>query len=87
MNEISPPWFSRINIADSENHAVIIGSGLSGSFIAGSLCLRGFTVDMIDKNPEIAGGASGNPAGVFYPGHTGEISAFGRINKSGYLNA
>lgn len=79
-------WFSRLNIQiNKSKKAVIIGAGLSGSFAARSLAARNFEVSLIDRSSDPAMGASGNPSGILYPGISGDITPFGRINLSGYL--
>lgn len=53
----------------------IIGAGLAGCASANALAARGYQITLIEKNPDIANGASGNNRGIvhFNPGR--EINA------------
>ncbi|MEK0418577.1 MAG: bifunctional tRNA (5-methylaminomethyl-2-thiouridine)(34)-methyltransferase MnmD/FAD-dependent [Pseudomonadota bacterium] len=47
--------------------ALIIGGGLAGAHAAHALTHTGWQCTVADAHPEPAGGASGNPAGIFHP--------------------
>ena len=53
--------------APSRCHAAVIGAGLAGTACAERLAARGWTVDLIERHPEPAREASGNPAGILHP--------------------
>lgn len=47
--------------------AVIIGAGIAGCSTAYALAQRGIKVTLLERNAEIADGASGNPLAMLYP--------------------
>lgn len=49
-----------------EKHALIIGGGLAGCTSARALAGRGWKVTLVERHPELAQEASGNPQGVLY---------------------
>ncbi|MBT8129712.1 MAG: tRNA (5-methylaminomethyl-2-thiouridine)(34)-methyltransferase MnmD, partial [Gammaproteobacteria bacterium] len=66
------PWYSLPVVSHEHNNAVIIGAGLAGLSCAWSLVRRGWRVTVIDRQPAVANGASGNPAGLLMPRLTRE---------------
>jgi tRNA 5-methylaminomethyl-2-thiouridine biosynthesis bifunctional protein len=52
--------------AAAPRHACVVGAGLAGCSIAHALAARGWTIDLLDGGSTLAGGASGNPAGIFH---------------------
>ncbi len=62
------PWFSLNNLKKQRNtEALVIGAGLAGCWTAYNLKRKGLKVTLIERNPEIAKAASGNPAGLALP--------------------
>lgn len=61
------PWFHQPAGWGGERHAAIIGAGFAGTAAAFSLAKRGWHVSLIDRHPQVAGEASGNPAAVIMP--------------------
>lgn len=61
------PWHVAPQIHIKKKAAVVIGAGLAGCFTAHALAKRGWQVRVLDKNPEVAMGASGNRHAVLYP--------------------
>lgn len=61
----SPPWSVSLP-CESEKSAVIIGGGLAGCHSAHALAQRGWQVTIIEKQPRLALGGSGNPQGILY---------------------
>ena len=61
------PWYARppANPA-SERSVLVIGGGLAGCASAASLATRGWQVTLIERLPQLASAASGNPQGVLY---------------------
>lgn len=63
-------------------HAVVVGAGLAGCATALALAEQGWHSTVIDRQPEIAAEASGNPAGLFHGivhAQDGAHARFGRI--------
>lgn len=61
------PW--TIDAAASiaaEKQAVVIGGGLAGCTSARALAERGWKITLVERHPELAQAASGNPQGVLY---------------------
>jgi len=77
------PWFSLPGFSYHEKHAVIIGAGLAGLASAWALVKRGWKITLLDKNNEVAAGASGNPAGLLMP----RISQHQSLDSRFYINA
>lgn len=46
--------------------ALVIGGGIAGCAAAYALAQRGITVTLIDRAPQLASGASGNPRGILH---------------------
>ena len=62
------PYFSIPKpMTKSSSKIAIIGAGLIGCATAYELSKYGIHVDIFDKNPEIAAGASGNAIGIAHP--------------------
>jgi tRNA 5-methylaminomethyl-2-thiouridine biosynthesis bifunctional protein len=61
------PWtIDTSTTAPAEKHALIIGGGLAGCTSARALAERGWNITLIERHPELAQEASGNPQGVLY---------------------
>ena len=73
---------SVVNSAAS-NQVVVIGAGLAGSAVAFSLAQRGWTVEVIDQHPQLGGGASGLPAGIFATHVSPDNNVLSRITRDG----
>jgi tRNA 5-methylaminomethyl-2-thiouridine biosynthesis bifunctional protein len=61
------PWHVTPKINIKKKAAVVVGAGLAGCFTAHALAKRGWQVRVLDSNPEVAMGASGNRHAVLYP--------------------
>lgn len=61
------PWHVAPQMKIKKKAAVVVGAGLAGCFTAYALAKRGWQVRVLDSNPEIAMGASGNRHAVLYP--------------------
>lgn len=66
--------------------AAIIGAGIAGSALAHALARRGFDVTLIERHPQAAQGASGNPAGVVRPQLALDDSLNGRLSRQAFLH-
>ena len=61
------PWtIDATAVIPAEKHALIIGGGLAGCTSARALAGRGWKVTLVERHPELAQEASGNPQGVLY---------------------
>lgn len=68
-----------------ERRAIVVGGGMAGTATAHALARRGWQVTMIERHPEVAQEASGNPQGVLYPRLSGHDIPLSRIASSGFL--
>ena len=64
-------------------HALVIGAGLSGSAVAHSLAVRGWSVLVLDQAPELGAGASGLPAGLAAPHVSADDNVLSRLTRAG----
>lgn len=84
------PWFLYDSLEQGEpanQHIVIIGGGLAGSQSAYALAKHGFQVTLIERNTQLAQGASGNIAGVIYGKFSPHDSAQYSFYQQAYLHA
>jgi tRNA 5-methylaminomethyl-2-thiouridine biosynthesis bifunctional protein len=51
-----------------QRHALVIGAGLAGAAAAAALARAGWRCTVLERHPEAASEASGNPAGIFHAG-------------------
>ncbi len=82
------PWFELPKPAlkaNSTPRAVVIGAGIAGAACAYQLARHGWQVSVVDKHPAPAQGASGNPAGAFYPPLNRDSSPYSRFYLSAFL--
>ncbi|MEY3613549.1 MAG: tRNA 5-methylaminomethyl-2-thiouridine biosynthesis bifunctional protein MnmC [Pseudomonadota bacterium] len=63
--------------------ALVIGAGLSGSAVAHSLAVRGWSVTVLDQAPGVGSGASGLPAGLAAPHVSPDDNVLSRITRAG----
>ena len=71
---ISPP---------DKRQALVIGAGLSGSAVAHSLAVRGWSVTVLDQASGVGSGASGLPAGLAAPHVSPDDNVLSRITRAG----
>ena len=71
---ISPP---------DKRQALVIGAGLSGSAVAHSLAVRGWSVTVLDQGAGVGAGASGLPAGLAAPHVSPDDNVLSRITRAG----
>lgn len=66
---MTAPWYRLPEVHPDNGHepVVVVGAGLAGAAVARALAERGRQVIVLDTAAAIAGGASGNPAGVVKP--------------------
>ncbi len=65
------------------HHAMIIGAGLAGTSIAERLAARGWKVDLLEAQSEIASKSSGNHAGLFHPSASRDDNIPARLSRAG----
>jgi tRNA 5-methylaminomethyl-2-thiouridine biosynthesis bifunctional protein len=65
-SDAGKPWFARPVPHAGRRDAIIIGAGLAGAASAASLAARGWNVTVLERHPQPASEASGNPQGVLY---------------------
>lgn len=70
-----------------ERHALVIGAGLAGCAVVERLAARGWRVTLLERGDAPAGGASGNPAGVFHPLISHDDSVAARWLRTAFLYA
>ncbi len=63
--------------------ALVIGAGLSGSAVAYSLAVRGWSVTVLDQAEGVGAGASGLPAGLAAPHVSPDDNVLSRITRAG----
>jgi tRNA 5-methylaminomethyl-2-thiouridine biosynthesis bifunctional protein len=73
--------------ASQAQRAVIVGGGLAGCALAWALAERGWRTRVIDRHPEPAGEASGNPAGLFHGIVNAQDGAHARLHRAAALEA
>ena len=66
--------------------AVVIGAGVAGAATAHALASRGIAVQVLERGPTPASGASGNPAAVFRPVLSRDDNASTRLTRAAFLH-
>jgi tRNA 5-methylaminomethyl-2-thiouridine biosynthesis bifunctional protein len=68
-------------------HVAVIGAGLAGAFAARALADQGLQVTVLDRAPEPASAASGNPAGLFHGVFHPDDGPHARAHRAAALQA
>lgn len=84
---ITAPWYFRKKSASNGNHIAIIGGGLAGTSCAYALARRGCKVTLVEREQQLASGASGNPQGMLYTKLSTEAGTLNQFTLSSYLYA
>lgn len=66
---------------------VVIGGGLAGTSTARAIAERGWPVTLLERGPQLAGAASGNPTGVLYTKLSAQDGTLSRFALASYLYA
>jgi tRNA 5-methylaminomethyl-2-thiouridine biosynthesis bifunctional protein len=66
------------------DNAIVIGGGIAGCSTAYALAQRGIKVTLLERNPDIASEASGNPLAMLYPRLSGNDDS-SQFALAGYL--
>lgn len=67
--------------------AVVVGAGVAGAAVARALAERGLQVTVLEAAPDVATGASGNPAGLFHGTLNADDGPYARLFRSAALLA
>lgn len=67
--------------------AIVIGGGIAGCSSAYSFAQHGFEVTLLERQPELAAEASGNPLAILNPRLSGQHTALEALNLHGYLHS
>ena len=67
------------------NRAIVIGAGIAGCAAAERLAARGWQIDVIEQEAEIAQHASGNHAGVVMPTLSLDDNLLARFSRAGFF--
>ena len=79
----APTRASRSN--SRERHALIVGAGLAGCAAACALAEHGWRSTLLERQPQIASEASGNPAGLFHGIVNAQDGVHARFNRAAAL--
>lgn len=71
----------------SPQPVVVIGGGLAGTSTARAFAERGWPVTLLERGPQLAGAASGNPTGVLYTKLSAQDGMLSRFALASYLYA
>lgn len=77
------PWFARPP-RPAARTALVIGAGLAGCSAAASLASRGWQVQLLERQAEVAQETSGNPQGVLYLKLSAHHTELSRLVLSGF---
>ena len=78
------PWLTNYHVKCDNKKVIIIGAGISGASTAHSLALRGYSVVIYDKNPDVALEASGNYQGMLYGTFSAQNNPTQELSMLGY---
>ncbi len=67
-----------------ENSAIVIGGGIAGCSSAYALALRGWKVTLIERERQLALGASGNPSAILYARLTGSQTTLNDLTSASF---
>ncbi|WP_054287080.1 bifunctional tRNA (5-methylaminomethyl-2-thiouridine)(34)-methyltransferase MnmD/FAD-dependent 5-carboxymethylaminomethyl-2-thiouridine(34) oxidoreductase MnmC [Gulbenkiania mobilis] len=77
------PWYA-CPTPPVERSAIVIGGGIAGASTAFSLAERGWRVTLVERHPQLAQEASGNPQGVLYAKLSAHFPPLTRLILAGY---
>lgn len=81
------PWFQVPEFTPATKRVAVVGAGIAGVTTAWALANRGWQVELIDKQDDLAQEGSGNPAGVILPRISLDHSAEAEFYNSAYFHA
>lgn len=71
----------------SERRVLVIGGGLAGCHSARALAERGYQITLLERQPQVAAEASGNPQGLLYAKLSPQNSALAAFNLASLIYA
>lgn len=87
----APRWRMRRHEAPAayagERRAVVVGAGLAGCHAAAALAARGWQIELLEREPSTAAGASSLPWGLLHPLVAGDDGVLARLTRAGFLLA
>ncbi|CAN5510163.1 bifunctional tRNA (5-methylaminomethyl-2-thiouridine)(34)-methyltransferase MnmD/FAD-dependent 5-carboxymethylaminomethyl-2-thiouridine(34) oxidoreductase MnmC [soil metagenome] len=75
------------DVTGAARRAIIVGAGLAGCAAACALAEHGWRVTLLDRHPQIAQEASGNPAGLFHATVNVPDGLHARFNRAAAFQA
>ena len=81
----TPPWFQYPTPDTTIKEAIVIGGGLAGTSVSHALARRHWQVTLIERHPQLAQEASGNPSGIVLPRLTADMGNDGQFYLSAFL--
>lgn len=78
------PWFASGPAIVAGNHVAVIGAGVAGVTVACRLSQSGYQVTLIEQQPQLGCGASGNPAAVISPGASQERGEYALLLRRAF---
>lgn len=78
------PWYTLPSHFSKVGRAIILGGGVAGASVAYKMSKKGWDITLIEKEEQIALGASGNKAGVVAPKLTAQKTIMGELSIIGF---
>lgn len=79
------PWKQRSTGIEAHEEITILGGGIAGCALANRLAARGKRVTILEKEQQLAGGASSNPVAITHPHFTADQNLTSQLALQGYL--
>lgn len=70
-----------------ERRAIVVGAGLAGCHVAAALAARGWQIELLEREPSPAAGASALPWGLLHPLVASDDGVLARLARAGFLLA
>jgi tRNA 5-methylaminomethyl-2-thiouridine biosynthesis bifunctional protein len=86
LQKFKAPWYFNSHSLEGKR-AVVIGGGLAGTSSAYALAKRGWQVTLLERQQQLAQGASGNPQGMLYTKLSAQSHQLSQFTLSSYLYA
>ncbi|EOU3640394.1 bifunctional tRNA (5-methylaminomethyl-2-thiouridine)(34)-methyltransferase MnmD/FAD-dependent 5-carboxymethylaminomethyl-2-thiouridine(34) oxidoreductase MnmC [Campylobacter upsaliensis] len=80
-------YFQKVSVKFENKKVAIIGAGISGALLAYELSLRGFEVEIFEKNVTLYEGASSNESGILSSLILNPQSALGNFSLNAFVEA
>ena len=79
--------FSQNTPDAATNIAIVIGAGIAGCSSAFALAQRGWRVTLIERESQLASGASGNPSAILYARLTGNLNTLNELASASFKHS